>query len=119
MLRQIVAMALAPLTATVHGGASVAEAQAPLGLRPAQRKPLDIDALRDAVRRSGRSVEGVFALLCEDAAGALARRLEQADAQHGDVIWPVLRYGLQWYVLHAGSDASSAGRPPLLHLPAS
>ncbi len=232
VLRQFVAMALVPLTATVHGCASVAEARAwigihgvpdllltdlvmpgedgqafvtslragadwqrslpvimmtaagddarlqalaPLGLRQVLLKPLDIEVLRDAVRsvlcapfarsadtvaaarfggdqamyaqfraaalvqfpadmqqidagvlagdwgavrRTAHSLKGVFALLCEDAASEVARRLEQADPQRAGIIWPVLRNWLAWYV-RAGVDASSsAGRPPSLHLPA-
>lgn len=75
-----------------------------------------------ALERGAHSVKGVFALLREDAASEVARRLEWAARQGrtDDVtaIWAVLRTWLDWYV-HSDGGQTAQGPAPSLYLAAS
>jgi DNA-binding response OmpR family regulator len=75
-----------------------------------------------ALERGAHSVKGVFALLREDVASEVARRLEWAAREgrsdDATAIWVVLRAWLDWYVASQGGQ--TAQRPaPSLYLAAS
>lgn len=77
---------------------------------------------RGALERGAHSVKGVFALLREDVASEVARRLEWAAREgrtdEANAIWAVLRDWLNWYVRSEGGQMSALPAPSL-HLAAS
>lgn len=85
----------------------------------------DIDAACDAgdwatVQHVSHSLKSVFALLREDVACELARRIEQAATDgavvDAKVIWSVLRAWLLWFVGSAAATLPGVAAPSL-HLP--
>jgi CheY-like chemotaxis protein/HPt (histidine-containing phosphotransfer) domain-containing protein len=75
-----------------------------------------------ALERGAHSIKGVFALLREDVASEVARRLEWAAREgrsdDATAIWAVLRAWLDWYVVSQGGQAAQ-GPSPSLYLAAS
>jgi two-component system, NarL family, capsular synthesis sensor histidine kinase RcsC len=70
-----------------------------------------------ALERGAHSIKGVFALLREDVASEVARRLEWAAREgrtdDATAIWTVLRAWLDWYVRSRGGQAAQWAAPSL------